>query len=101
MELMNMIFENYGGQHIGRIFRNYFSLTLVLQQLMFTFFLLPARQPATYPVPVENNLSIEPVVDSESPDGELNWMQALQLLLTLAQLETEKPLSASETIIQQ
>lgn len=100
METMNVIFENYGGQQIGRIFRNYFRLTLLLQQLMFSFYIIPAYQPGNDTLPGEYKNNMETITDEYFPEEKINWIQALQHILLMAQLEIEKSIAPEEYLNQ-
>lgn len=86
METMHVIFENYGGQQIGRIFKNYYKLTLLLKQLMFSLLIISA-DPVNNLLPEEKNQTIVNNIEAESLDQELNWIQTLRLMLIIAQLE--------------
>lgn len=87
MEKIDVIFENYGGQQIGRIFKKYFSLTLFFKQLIFSFYIMSADPPVYNLLPEEINQKIINKVEAESLDQELNWIQVFQLMLIIAELE--------------
>lgn len=93
-----MIFGNYGGQQIGQIFKKYFLLTILLQQIMFSFINIPAYQPAVDPLSGENNNISVTMAEIESPGEIFNWIQILQLKMNLAQLEQKKLLTPKEDL---
>ena len=107
MEIVNMMFEKYGGSQMGRIFRNYLVLALLIKELMFSLFLMPTYQPEKDLTP-ENHT---PVPCSFRPTGfaaeDLNLLQVVEIILsfnpsekgTLSQkLSNPKPLQQHETI---
>ena len=91
METMDLIFDNHRGQQIGRVFRNYFTLALLLKQLIFSIFTISANQSTISAITDENSSIITKCTGAKSSEVELNWIQSLQLKLSLARLETEKP----------
>lgn len=76
-----MLFDNYGGRETARIFRNYFALTLFLEQLLLSFFTIPADQANA--LSSEKNCIPVSVFAEESPDDGLIRIREMALLLNL------------------
>lgn len=100
METMHVIFENYGGQQIGRIFKNYFSLTFLLKQILFSLSIISADRPVVNFLPEEKRLQIENIAEEAPLDRELNWIQILQINLLKAGLDADKTNGAEEDLNQ-
>lgn len=77
MEIVNIMFEKYGGGQMSRIFRNYLMLALLLKELMFSLFLIPEDRSAIDPAPY-NNTSIFGAENTAEAD--ISTTRILQLL---------------------
>lgn len=95
MDAINMIFENYGGERITRIFRTYWMALLILKQVMFSLFMVP---PTIEPAP-ENFLKEERNEISHNPskEADLSEFQFTRILLTLRLLEPEASTETGNT----
>lgn len=43
MDLVNLIYKNYGGRKMEGIFKSYLILTLLIKQLLLSFFMSPGQ----------------------------------------------------------
>lgn len=83
MEIVNIMFEKYGGSQVAGIFRNYLVLAVLIKELMFSLFVMPQALPATDPLP-ENSTHIPDTLETTRSDGEdLSIGRFLQLMLTV------------------
>lgn len=98
MELINIIFEKYGGEKILHIFNSYFTLALLLRHLAFSLFIPSADQPAVQFGPEKSSQIFSQRFETETSAEEPNRFQVLQLMLALAQIEIEKEGLSSEGI---
>ena len=89
MELVKIIFENFGGREMERIFRTCFFLSLVLKEFVLSIFSVPADPKSIDSVPVKNEQISEYFFAPDSSEGSLDDFQLFQFIWTLSQLETQ------------
>lgn len=65
MDAINMIFENYGGERITRIFKSYWLILLIIKQVMFSLFFI---QPSPEPLPVNTSKVLQQEVTQVQPE---------------------------------
>lgn len=88
MDLVKIIFDSFGGREMERIFGNYFLILLILKQLLFSLFSVPADNSNDL-IPAENEQVSYQIVEADSTES-LEKIQVFQLLWTLAELESEE-----------
>ena len=90
MELVKIIFDGgFGGREMERLFRNYFLLSLLLKQLIFSLFITPVNLFDFNSIPAENGQTSGPIVVVESLKENSNEIWTFQLMYTLAQPGTD------------
>ena len=92
MESINMIFDNYGNERLGRIFGNYWVLLLLLKEVMFSLFL--AEPPIANPLPVEVMQETRQVIATPRESAQ-DYLYFPRLLRMPAQLDSNSTTDTS------
>lgn len=96
MELVKIIYQEFGGREMERIFRNYLFISLLFKQLIFSLFSLPADVYDKDSVPADNNPVFVEIVSTDASEESLDGIQVFKLMWTLALIETKKPTAPNE-----
>lgn len=81
MEVVNIIFEKYGGGQVARIFKTYLILALVLKELMISLFVIPEDRSVIDPAPGNNTSIFEVENTAEADISTPGILQLMPLLI--------------------
>lgn len=79
-----------------RIVRNFFFITLLFKQLVFSLFSVPGDSYDIDFVPVEKERVSEQIFTADSSEGSLDGIQFFKLMWTLALIETKNSTAPNE-----
>lgn len=83
MDAINVIYENFGGEKMARIFRTYWLLLLIIKQVMFSLF---AIDTVAEPASMDSKDKISSILAVEEPGAEsFAGLDLVRVLLTFAQ----------------
>ncbi len=90
MEQLKVIFEGLGGRELERIFKNFFLLSVLLKQIMISFFAGYGEIPEHFSIPEEQKEVINRDISSGTSEENSSDPSTFQLMATESQLEKSK-----------